>query len=59
MVLNITGYLIKSLLHSLLCIYAFAKGAIFAGIIFLLLGMVDYIDHLFLIYDDSDNDNDI
>ena len=58
MMLNITLNLLRALLNAALSIYAFVQGWIFIAICYAIISCVDFADHLFLINELDDDDND-
>ena len=60
MVFNFTFHLFRALLNAALSIYAFVKGWIFIAICYAVISCVDFADHVALINEfDDDDDNDL
>ena len=60
MVLNFTLHLFRALLNAALSIYAFVKGWIFIAICYAIISCVDFADHVALINEfNDDDDNDL
>ena len=60
MVFNFTFSLFRALLNAALSIYAFIQGWIFIAICYAIISCVDFADHLALINElDDDDDNDL
>ena len=60
MVLNFTLHLFRALLNAALSIYAFIKGWIFIAICYAIISCVDFADHVALINEfNDDDDNDL
>ena len=60
MVFNFTFHLFRALLNAALSIYAFVKGWIFIAICYAIISCVDFADHVVLINElDDDDDNDL
>ena len=58
--LNITLNLLRALLNAALSIYAFVQGWIFIAICYAIISCVDFADHVALINEfDDDDDNDL
>ena len=60
MVFNFTFHLFRALLNAALSIYAFVQGWIFIAICYAIISCVDFADHVALINEfDDDDDNDL
>ena len=60
MVFNFTFSLFRALLNAALSIYAFVQGWIFIAICYAIISCIDFADHLTLINElDDDDDNDL
>ena len=59
MVLNFTFNLFRALLNAALSIYAFIKGWIFIAICYAVISCIDFADHVALINEFDDDDNNL
>ena len=59
MVLNFTLHLFRALLNAALSIYAFIKGWIFIAICYAIISCIDFADHVALINEFDDDDNNL
>ena len=60
MVFNFTFHLFRALLNAALSIYAFVQGWIFIAICYAIISCVDFADHVALINEfDDDDDNEL
>ena len=59
MVLNFTLHLFRALLNAALSIYAFITGWIFIAICYAIISCIDFADHVALINEFDDDDNNL
>ena len=59
MVLNFTFYLFRALLNAALSIYAIIQGWIFIAICYAIISCIDFADHLVLINEFDNGDDDL
>ena len=59
MVLNFTLHLFRALLNAALSIYAFIQGWIFIAICYAIISCIDFADHVALINEFDDDDNNL